>query len=105
MIKKEYEKNLEEGLKKYLPEWQLSFCKSPTYKELCNALRKVGNDPSEENRSALLHAKIIWDDLCEKDPESIRQKENLEIKNIALRKNNHYINLLAKHKQKILDEK
>ncbi len=71
---------IDDNLIDYLPEWQRIFIHYPAYAKLCNALESsllAPYETLEEKKSELIHARMIFDDLCSKDPEGEKEKERI----------------------------
>jgi len=71
-------RRVEENLIDYLPEWKKIFSDTPSFKNLSFALYDHLQDWDHESELKLIHAKSVFDNLCESDPEGLRVKEQIK---------------------------
>jgi len=91
---------LHENFRDYLPEWQQSFCESPSYDNLCDKIHKwltCKEYDMPECALEMAHAKMVFDDLCAADPECVRQKELVQSESEMRMKNERLSRLWDNH--------
>lgn len=98
--------DVEERLVDYLPEWQRIFTSTPSYKQLCQKLFEYINAEKEaQSKVELYHAKLMFDNLCEKDPEGLKEKERVQREQEVRQKERKLNSLYNEHIKDILKEK
>lgn len=88
---------IEENLVQFLPEWQQAFCNTPSYKNLALALFHHLNDADDENSGLLMHSKMVFDHLCDSDPEGLLRKDQIEKRIEQEQKEIKLLNLFKEH--------
>lgn len=58
------EKTYNEGLKKFLPEWQLPYVNSYQFVDICLAFRKLNEDYTQENKHKLSVKRHAFEFYC-----------------------------------------
>lgn len=95
------------ALVNFLPEEQREFAHFPSYKILCKKLDEFLECKPEEfqfKQTELLHAKMIFDNLCNDDPEMIKILLAKNKREDIRKKNEHLDSLNSKETQKILKD-
>ena len=82
--------DIKERLVDFLPEWQRVFTYFPSYIKLCEDFRDFLECKPESFdlcKSKLIHSYSVFSDLCEKDPESLKEKKRIGDENFIMKRN------------------